>query len=60
MRIETSAIDALFIELSQFTQATTGKEIAQQIRINQLVGLIKRLEGGTEALLREFPGEYAD
>lgn len=56
--LETSTIDKLFLELSQFTQATTGKEIKQQIRINGLVALIKQLDGGQEALDREYPGEY--
>ena len=34
--METSIIDQLFLELSQFTQATTARELALQRRIDAL------------------------
>ena len=51
---DTSTIDKLFLELSQFTQATTGKEIAYQTRIIALLDIIEKLEGGKEELKREY------
>lgn len=41
MTEETEIIDKLFLELSQFTKATTGKEIKLKLEIDELK---KRLE----------------
>lgn len=38
---ETTSIDTLFLELSQFTQATTAKELALQATIRELRSAIE-------------------
>lgn len=39
--METSTIDRLFLELSQFTQASSAKEIELRSQVNQLLAAIK-------------------
>ena len=47
--MDTETIDALFLELSQFTTATTAKEIALEQRIAELESKLREVAcGGVE------------
>lgn len=41
MNMDTETIDRLFLELSQFTTATTGKELKLEIRVKELEDLLR-------------------
>jgi hypothetical protein len=43
--METETIDRLFLELSQFTRATTGKELALANQLAEAKAEIERLRG---------------
>ncbi len=50
----TETIDRLFLELSQFTQATTAKELLLQAEISRSADELARLRAGIEAALVEI------
>lgn len=50
--LETSAIDALFLELSQFTRATTPRELAQANALKAALETNERLEIVIHAIRR--------
>ena len=54
----TETIDRLFLELSQFTQATTAKELLLQAEISRSADELARLRTGIEAALVEIDDEH--
>lgn len=50
----TETMDRLFLELSQFTQATTAKELLLQAEISRSADELARLRTGIEAALVEI------
>ncbi len=53
----TETMDRLFLELSQFTQATTAKELLLQAEISRSADELARLRTGIEAALVEIEGK---
>lgn len=50
----TETIDRLFLELSQFTQATTAKELLFQAELSRSADELARLREGINAALAEI------
>lgn len=49
--MDTETIDKLFLELSQVTQATTGRELALDYKVQKLTNLLQRYT-------KEVPNEH--
>lgn len=56
----TETIDRLFLELSQFTQATTAKELLFQAELSRSADELARLRAGIEAALADIERQRQD
>lgn len=56
----TETMDRLFLELSQFTQATTAKELLFQAELSRSADELARLRAGIEAALADIERQRQD